>query len=63
MTTEPYMEGGNWTYLSENVEGHTLMGWYYHPDVSRNCMFHARLGKWTFGDIYECLLDHPIPED
>jgi hypothetical protein len=59
MKTEPAMTGGDWAYLPENVNMHTMMNFHYHADISRNCMYHARLGKWTFGDIYECLLDHP----
>ena len=43
--------------LPENVALHTMMDFYQHED-GRGCAYHARLGKWTFNDVYECTRDH-----
>lgn len=54
----------DWRPLGEDVTMHTMLGFHNHfePDgVRRTCMYHSRLGKWTFDGTKECLLPHPDP--
>ena len=53
----PVNHKSDFDYLPENVAMHTMMRFYDHGD-GRGCGYHSRLGKWTFGDIYECLRTH-----
>ncbi|MGZ6788352.1 MAG: hypothetical protein ACXVGQ_00205 [Mycobacteriaceae bacterium] len=47
--------------LSEDVTTHCMWGPFDHSD-GRLCMYHARLGVWTFDGTNQCLRDgHPEP--
>ena len=49
----------DWKYLPEDVSGHTMARFMSEPhEDGRFCMFHQRLGVWTFKNIYECLREH-----
>lgn len=49
----------DWKYLPEDVSGHTMALFMPEPHQDgRFCMFHQRLGVWTFKNIYECLRSH-----